>query len=214
MELFEMTGFVSEISGWFGLPMMLLGLLFCLAGRYFIRFVVAIAVFVPVFLTANMLVAKFTDFPADDTMTASLVIAALGAMFAASLYSRIHILLAGIFGLILMSVLLGVVSSFYQFEGIIYLAVLDLGFIIGAKLFRHMEDELHYTAPSAVGGLLLSAGFSLFTLTASDLSEFDPFSTVNSVILFVSMMGGAFFQMWMWGEGGFYDQWKTGIKIS
>jgi hypothetical protein len=210
MELLEMTTTITNLSGWAGIPLMIFGLLLCLAGRFFIRFIVAIAVFIPVFLTSNLLTGQYGGLEGDDAMVAGIVLGLIAAGFAASLYSRIHIFLAGVFGLILMSVILGFVNSFYNIEGMIYLLVLDLGFIIGAKLFRHMEDELHYTAPSAVGGLLISAGYSLWTVAANELSEFEPFGTVNSIILFVAMMGGAFFQMWMWGEGGYFERWKEG----
>ena len=210
MELLEMTSFITELSGWAGIPLMLFGVFFCLAGRFVIRFIVAIAVFIPVFLTSNLLTVEYGGLAGDDAMVAGIVLGLVAAGFAASLYSRIHIFLAGIFGLILMSVILGIVNSFYNIEGMVYLVVLDLGFIIGAKLFRHMEDELHYTAPSAVGGLMISAGFSLWTVASKELSDFEPFGTVNSMILFVAMMGGAFFQLWMWGEGGFYERWKEG----
>ena len=210
MEIIEMTKFVTELSGWAGIPMIIFGVLLCLAGRHFIRMIVALAVFIPVFLTVNVLSAQLGGLNSDDAMMAAVVAGLLGAMIAASIYSRIHIILAGAFGLVLMSVILGLINSFYNIEGLIYLIVLDLGFIIGAKLFRHMEEELHFTAPSAVGGLLISAGYSLWSVSANNLSDFEPFATVNSIILFVSMMGGAYFQLWMWGEGGFYERWKEG----
>ena len=210
MELIEMTKYVTELSGWAGIPLMIFGLILCLAGRYLIRIIVALAVFIPVFLTVNVLSGQLGGLEGDDALVAAVIVGVIAAMIAGSVYSKIHILLAGAFGLVIMSVILGVVNTFYEIEGMIYLVVLDLGFIIGAKLFRHMEEELHFAAPSAVGGLLISAGFSLWTVSAKNLSDFEPFATTNSIILFVAMMGGAFFQFWMWGEGGFYDRWKEG----
>jgi len=87
MELLEMTSFITNLSGWAGIPLMIFGLLLCLAGRFFIRFIVAIAVFIPVFLTSNLLTGQYGGLEGDDAMVAGIVLGLIAAGFAASLYS-------------------------------------------------------------------------------------------------------------------------------
>ncbi len=59
MEIFEFSGFLAEVGEWAALPMMLLGLSLCLAGKYFIRFIVMVAAFIPVAVTVHLLALSF-----------------------------------------------------------------------------------------------------------------------------------------------------------
>ena len=209
MEIFEFSGYLAEVGEWAALPMMLLGLSLCLAGKYFIRFIVMVAAFIPVAVTVHLLALSFGGLNNDDAMMAGGGAGLVVALFASAMYKRIHVILAGAFGLVIGSILLGFISEIYEIDSVVLLLLHDVSFMVGAKAFKSWEEELHFAAPSAIGGLFLGIGWSLWTAVSENLTEVEPFSTENSIILFVAMMGGAFFQLWMFGKGGYMDQRKS-----
>lgn len=209
VEIFELSGYLAQVSEWAAIPLMVLGIALCLAGKYFIRLIVMIAAFIPVSVTVHLLALSFGGLSNDDAMMAAGGAGLVAALIASAMYKRIHVILAGAFGLVVGSIILGFISEIYEIDSIVLLLLHDVSFMIGARAFRGWEEELHFAAPSAIGGLFIGVGWSLWSAVSNNLSEVDPFSTENSIILFVAMMSGAFFQLWMFGEGGYLDQKKA-----
>lgn len=206
MDLLGISLSPAEVGDWAAIPLMLFGLCLCTFGSKIIRVIVALAAFVPVSITVYALATSFGGLSSDDASVIAGVIGLMAAVVAARMYKKIHIMLGGAFGLVVMSVILSIVNTFYLIESMVFLLLLDVGFIIGAKVFGGWKEELHFTAPSAIGSLFISAGWSLWVASAENLSQFDPFATTNAIIIFVAMMGGAYFQMWMFGIDGYLDR--------
>jgi hypothetical protein len=210
----QLDSALATVGPWAGMVLIIGGVLLCLIGIKVMRLLIALAVFIPFSGTTYVVVTMMLEQPQQWGIILAILAGAVAATAAAILYSRLHVLLGGVLGMVLMALVVSYVDSFYSLELLHMAIAVDAGFIIGALALRSWQETVQVLAPSTLGALMLTVGVHIRTVGFDALLEFNLSEGRSAIIFWVAMFGGAFVQVFLFGkkdEDG--NRRKGGLRI-
>ena len=193
----EMVDLVGTLGPLVGFVLIIFGIALTFCGSRRTPILVGLAFFVPFAITAAVICEAFLNMSQNHSLWAGLAVGGLAGACGSTLTKHAHVVFGGVLGMTAVAILLAIAEQFFELNIIIAVVTLDIGFIIGAKFTRGLQDAVQFVAGAGLGGLCLAAGITVRRAGLEGLVGFDARTGESAIILAVCMLGGALFQQWM-----------------